>query len=77
MIYMLIPFVIFKVDTERGEYLATLTDDYAEQFNDVKYAYPTGSEVIPRRAHYAGSVGWIYTKVQPETFNLYGEERIK
>ena len=67
----MLPFIVLKYDDKRAECLSTLTDDYAEQFDDVKYTYPTGSEPIRRRAHYTGSTSWIYTKMLPQVFGLY------
>lgn len=71
---IMLPFVVLRVDVERAECLSTLTDDYAKQFNDVKYVYPTGSELMGRKAHYTGCTSWIYTKILPQTFRLYEEE---
>lgn len=70
-VYVMLPFVVLKIDDKRAKCLSTLTDDYAEQFDDAKYVYPTGSELTGRLAHYTGSRSWIYTKMLPQTFGLY------
>lgn len=70
-VYITLPFIVLKFDDKRAECLSTLTDDYAEQFNDVKYIYPTGLEFMGKRAHYTGSISWIYTKMLPQEFGLY------
>lgn len=70
-VYIMLPFIVLKYDDKRAECLSTLTDDYAEQFTDVKYMYPTGLELMGRRAHYTSEIGWIYTKMLPQEFGLY------
>lgn len=70
-IYLMLPFIVLKYDNKRTECLSTLTDDYAEQFADVKYMYPTGLELMGKRAHYTGEIGWVYTKMLPQVFGLY------
>ena len=70
-INLLLPFIVLKYDNKKTECLSTLTDDYAEQFDDVKYTYPTGSELMGKRSRYTGGVSWIYTKMLPQVFGLY------
>ena len=71
--YIFLPFIVLKtkIDGKQDRYLSVLTDDYAEKFADVKYVYPANSEIIGKKAHCKGSVGWMYTKMLPETFKLY------
>ena len=70
-VHMMLPFVVLDIDTEHGKYITTLADDYAGRFNDVKYVYPAGLEVIQKATHYAGVTGWIYTMIPPQEFELY------
>ena len=70
-VYIMLPFVELKVHKESAEYVAALTEDYAEQFDDLTYAYPIDSEVLRKTAHYTGTANWAYTIMLPETFRIY------
>ena len=70
-IYIMLPFVVLKIDGKQDRYLSALTDDYAEQFADVKYVYPANSKLMGKKAHFTGSVSWMYTKMLPQVFGLY------
>lgn len=70
-VYMMLPFVVLEIDTEHAKYEATLVDDYVGRFDDVKYTYPIGSEIMRKHTHYAGITGWIYTMMLPQEFGLY------
>lgn len=70
-IYIMLPFVQIRSHDKSTEFSAALTEDYAEQFDDRIYAYPSTSEVMRKTTHYTGTANWAYTIMLPQTFRIY------
>lgn len=70
-IYIMLPFYRLRYNPPSKEYIATLTEDYTEQFGIAECVYDVRSEVMQRGAHYKGDKAWIYTQIRPRQFKLY------